>query len=245
MVSSLEESTVFFRQRKSYNNQYLQIVENRWEGGASKQRVIATPGRLDDLKSTGQLDRSLASGARFSASIMVIEAHNSGELPSVGTWRVGAALIFERLWKESSITTVISGLLAQRNFEFPVERAIFLTVLHRLFGGGSDRMCDKWADDYRIEGAGPHHYYRVMAWLGEELAEEQQVGHTFSPRCAKDLIEEELFFRTQDLFSALDLVFPIPRLSPSRVKALGASVSEATTRMAILNLSKNCCGGCH
>ena len=71
-------------------------------------------------------------------------------------------------------------------------------------------MCDKWVEDYRIEGIDEvelHHHYRAMAWLGEELAEEQQVGHTFSPRCTKDLIEEELFFRNQDLFSTLDLVF--------------------------------------
>lgn len=126
------------------------------------------------------------------------------------TRRIGAALIFERLWKESGIKSVIRGLLTGRKFEFPVERVIFLAVLHRLFGGGSDRMCDKWVDDYRIEGIDEvelHHHYRAMAWLGEELPEDEQVGHTFSPRCRKDLVEEELFFRTQDLFSTLDLVF--------------------------------------
>ena len=201
---------MFFRRKRSGKNEYLQIVENRWEGGASKQRVIATLGRFDELKDTGQLDRLLASGARFSESIMVIDAHARGVLPAVGTRRIGAALIFERLWKESGIKTVIQILLAKRKFEFPVERVIFLAVLHRLFRGGSDRMCDKWVADYRIEGIDEvelHHHYRAMAWLGEELPEDQQVGHTFSPRCTKDLVEEELFFRTQDLFSTLDLVF--------------------------------------
>ena len=207
MVSFREEATVFFRRKKSGKNEYLQIVENRWVGGVSKQRVIATLGRLDELKDTGQLDRLLASGARFSESIMVIQAHGRGELPSVGTLRIGAGLVFERLWKQSGIKAVIKGLLAKRKFEFPVERVIFLAVLHRLFGGGSDRMCDKWVDDYRIEEVELHHHYRAMAWLGEELPDQQQAGHTFSPRCTKDLIEEELFFRTRDLFSSLDLVF--------------------------------------
>jgi transposase len=204
------EGTVFFRRKKSGNNEYLQIVENRWEEGASKQRVIATLGRLDELKQSGQLDRLLASGAKFSDSIMVIEAHSKGELPSVGTWRIGASLIFERLWKESGIKAVINQVLERRKFEFPVERVIFLAVLHRLFGGGSDRLCDKWVNDYRIQGIEEvelHHHYRAMAWLGEELPEEQQAGHTFSPRCTKDIVEEEVFFRTQDLFSTLDLVF--------------------------------------
>ncbi len=91
-----------------------------------------------------------------------------------------------------------------------MERAIFLAVLQRLFGGGSDRLGVKWAADYRIEGIEEvqlHHLYRAMAWLGEELPKEQQAGHTFSPRCTKDLVEEELFFRTHDLFTTLDLVF--------------------------------------
>jgi hypothetical protein len=33
-----------------------------------------------------------------------------------------------------------------------VERAIFLTVLHRLFVSGSDRSCDRWHRDYVIDG---------------------------------------------------------------------------------------------
>jgi transposase len=45
-----------------------------------------------------------------------------------------------------------------------------------------------------------------MAFLGEQL--EDQTGATpFSPRCQKDIIEEEIFFRNSNLFSGLDLVF--------------------------------------
>jgi hypothetical protein len=39
-----------------------------------------------------------------------------------------------------------------------------------------------------------------MGWLGEELAEHQQAGATpFTPRCLKDVMEEELFARRRDL----------------------------------------------
>ena len=164
----IEEDAAFFRCKKSGKNAYLQIVENRWEAGASKQRVIATLGRLDELRASGQLDRLLASGAKFAESIMVIEAHGRGELPSVCTRRIGQVLIFERLWEESGLRSVIHELLARRKFDFPVERAIFLTVLKRLFGGGSDRLCNKWVVDYKIqgiEGLDLHHLYRAMAWL--------------------------------------------------------------------------------
>jgi hypothetical protein len=47
---------MFFRQKKSGERVYLQIVENRWEQGQSQQRVIATLGRLDQLRESGQLD---------------------------------------------------------------------------------------------------------------------------------------------------------------------------------------------
>jgi hypothetical protein len=30
----------------------------------------------------------------------------------------------------------------------------WVTVLHRLFGGGSDRAADRWREDYAIDGIG-------------------------------------------------------------------------------------------
>jgi len=74
---------------------------------------------------------------------------------------------------------------------------------------GSDRSCDKWRRDYVIEGIDEielHHMYRAMAFLGEELSD-QKDATPFSPRCMKDLIEEDMFFTQRDLFSGLDLVF--------------------------------------
>jgi transposase len=106
---------------------------------------------------------------------------------------------------------VVEGLLAARSFEFPVERAVFASVLHRIMVSGSDRACEKWLADYDIpgvDGLALHQLYRAMAWLGEELADDQQAGATaFAPRTVKDLIEEQLFARRRDLFSELSVVF--------------------------------------
>lgn len=202
---------MFFRIKKSGPRTYLQIVENRWEGGGARQRVMATLGRLEELKASGELDNLLRSGARFSESVMVLGAHSKGAAPALASRRMGPSLVFERLWAESGCRAVIEGLLAERKFEFPVERAIFLTVLHRLFEPGSDRAAEKWRGEYAIvgaEGLELHHLYRAMAWLGGELSEEEQAGRTpFAPRCTKDLIEEYLFARRRDLFSTLELVF--------------------------------------
>lgn len=203
---------MFFRQKKSGNRVYLQIVENRWEDGRSKQRVVATLGRLDHLQQTGQLDGLLESGARFAESVMVINAHRQGDATEIATRRIGPALVFGRLWEQLQIPQVIERLLHGRRFELPLERIVFLTVLHRLFRSGSDRSCLRvWLKNQQIPGTEEialHQMYRAMAWLGETLPDDQQGGATpFVPRCIKDAFEEALFARRRDLFSHLDLVF--------------------------------------
>jgi len=45
-------------------------------------------------------------------------------------------LVFERLWQQLGLPEIVTRLLAGRRFGFSVERAVFLTVLHRLFPGG-------------------------------------------------------------------------------------------------------------
>jgi Transposase DDE domain len=202
---------MFFRTKTSGPRTYLQIVENRWEGGRPRQRVIATLGRLDQRQQTGQLDALLASGARLAQSVLLLSAHAKGQLPTITPRRIGPALISQRLWQQTGCHRVIERLLDGRHFEFAVERALSLTVLHRLFHPGSDRAADKGRVDYPIEGCDAlqlHHLSRAMARLGEDLPEDQQAGKTpFAPRCTKDRIEEELFAHRRDLFSGLQLVF--------------------------------------
>jgi hypothetical protein len=202
---------MFVRSKKSGGYEYLQIVYNERIDGRVKQRVIATLGRLDVLQKTGQLDGLLASCARFAEHTAVLTAHRQGRVSPAGKVCIGAVLVFERLWKELGLPKTLRGLLKERKFEFDVERAVFLTVLHRLFASGSDRAAEVWRRRYAIEGVEKlqlHHLYRAMAWLGEPLPEDQQAGATpFAPRSVKDLIEEALFRQTRDLFSGLDLVF--------------------------------------
>ena len=202
---------MFVRTQTNGSRTYLLIVDNVRVGGKVKQRVLHRLGRLDELLASGQLDVLIQSLSRFSEKLAVLGAHAQGDSIVTHCARIGPALIFDRLWQSCSIDKVLSALLADRRFEFSVERAIFLTVLHRLFAPGSDRAAEKWKDDYAIDGASDldlHHLYRAMAWLGEELPKDQQDGAApFAPRTNKDLIEEALFARRRDLFSDLDIVF--------------------------------------
>jgi transposase len=198
---------MFARIKKSGKYQYLQIVENHKEGKKVKQSVIATVGRLDRLQSKGRVETLIRSLSKYSEKVLLVLS-NKSDVTANGK-KIGPHLIFERLWSELGIKEAIKRFLKGRKFEFDVERAIFLTVLHRLMVSGSDRSCDKWRRDYVIEGIEEielHHMYRAMAFLGEELSD-QKDATPFSPRCMKDIIEEDMFFTQRDLFSGLDLVF--------------------------------------
>lgn len=199
---------MFFRVKKSKQYSYLQIVESYRDEGAVKQHVLMTVGRLDLLQQEGKLDALMRSGLRLCENIDVIDAHAKGNTKPVSVLRIGPDLVFARLWKETGLASILRSLLQERSFGFELERAVYLTVLHRLFCPGSDRAAEKWKESYRIDGVESlqlHQLYRTMGWLGEPLGDEKDFfGH---PRSIKDQIEEALFDQRRDLFSQIDLVF--------------------------------------
>jgi hypothetical protein len=158
--------------------------------------VVATLGRLDVLQENGQIDSLISSCGRFSDQVAVVEAHREGRTRPAQQVCIGPTLVFERLWQELGLPQILGRFLKDRRYEFDVERAVFLTVLHRLFPSGSDRAAERWRRDHSIPGVAElelHHLYRAMAWLGEALPQDDQSGASpFAPRCTKDLIEEAL-----------------------------------------------------
>ena len=203
------EGSMFFRLKKSGERGYVQIVENKRDGAAVRQRVIANLGRADELAASGALGSLLASGAKLTDQVLLISALDEDEgALSMTARRIGGPLLFGKIWERLGIADVLGSLLNERAFEFAVERAVFVAALHRLFVSGSDRDCASWMEDYDIPGAQGldlHHFYRAMAWLGEEL--EKKPEKALAPRCVKDLIEEKLFDRRRDLFTDLSAVF--------------------------------------
>jgi hypothetical protein len=202
---------MFARIKRSGKYQYVQVVHNERREGKVCQRVIATLGRLDVLKQTGQLDQLVESLARLSDHVAVLNALKANQITPSSTVHLGPPLVFEKLWKDLGVPDILRRLLAGRRFEFSLERVLFITVLHRLFVSGSDRAAERWCRRYAFGEVGTldlQHFYRTMGWLGEPLpAEEQPTNQPLGPRLRKDLIEEALFQRRRDLFTGLRLVF--------------------------------------
>ena len=192
---------MFIRVKRIGPYEYLYLVENAREGGRHVQRVIKALGRRDAVEGSDLLDGLIASAARHSRRSIVLSSFYRGELPELRRRSIGPDLVFGRLWRETGCRDVLRSLLAERSFGFDVERAVYLTVLHRLMVSGSDRHAHDWQQRLRIPGAEAltlEHAYKAMAWLGETVAD---------GRCMTDVIEEALYRHRQPLFGELSVAF--------------------------------------
>jgi len=203
---------VFIRTQTNGPRTYLLLVENERIDGRLVQRVLHRFGRLDELRASGQIDTLIQSLGRFAEKLVVLDAHAKGDTIPTTTATIGPGLIFDRLWQACGIQAVLQREVASRRFDGDVERAVFLTVVHRLMSPGSDRAAERWKQAYALTGTeslGLHQLYRAMRWLGAPLPASEQAGATpFGPRTRKDRIEDAVFARRRDLFNQeLRLVF--------------------------------------
>jgi len=198
---------VFVRVKKIGNYEYLYLVENAREGGRHVQRVVKALGRRDEVEASGLLDALVASAARHSRRSIVLSSFYRGELAELQRASIGADLVFGRLWQSTGCRDVIAALLAERGFDFDVERAIYLTVLHRLMVSGSDRHASRWREALRIPGVENltlDQVYKAMRWLGEDIAGS---GPGTEGRRTTHVIEEQLYRHRQELFGEVSVAF--------------------------------------
>lgn len=99
---------MFARVKKSGAYQYLQLVENRRENGKVLQRVLVTLGRLDQMTEKGEVESLIRSLSRFSEKALLILSDKS--TLSASALKIGPSLVFERLWKELGIGSIVASL---------------------------------------------------------------------------------------------------------------------------------------
>lgn len=118
---------------------------------------------------------------------IVLSRFYRGELAELRRRSIGPDLAFGRLWEETGCHAALRRHLAGRQFGFDAERAVYLTVLHRLMVSGSDRHASAWRETVAVPGADAltlDHAYKAMAWLGEDVAapgEGQRRSRTAKP----------------------------------------------------------------
>ena len=119
---------MFVRDKRIGAYSYVYLVETVREDGRIKQRIIRNLGRKEAVEAAGDLDRLARSATRLSQRSMILSLIEGGSAPDLTCRRIGAPLLFERLWQQSGCGAVLEHLLRGRRCEFPVERAIFLTI---------------------------------------------------------------------------------------------------------------------
>lgn len=176
---------------------HLQIAENAWDPQKkrSQAKVIYNFGRADDPAVTERLKRLARSILRRVSPEEIVAQEPSWRL--VDAWPYGDVYVLEQLWERLGIAEVLTEVLGQRKFNFPVERALFALVANRACAPASKLYCyEQWlTEDVKIAGTETlklHHLYRTMDVL----------------EANKDAIEEAIYFRMADLLNAdVELVF--------------------------------------
>jgi hypothetical protein len=178
---------------KGHSYEYLQIVTNVREEGKVRQKVVANLGRLDELQSSGQLDRLIGSLTQYSEAYRGFQAFLNGQFDHCVTRAWGPALVFQRLWERQGMPEILERFTHGRKFGFDPERVAFALALQRLCEPGSDLQGSEWVKDQEgLPEVALHQMYRTAGWLYE----------------VREELERDLFFRDRDLFTQeLDLVF--------------------------------------
>lgn len=175
--------------------QYVHIVENRWEDGKVRQRIVGSLGRLDELLANGDLERVIKGLVENCPQVKLIRAEQERSLVAESDRVWGPVLVFERLWEDLGLSELFQKLARGSRLAFNVERCAFAIVLQRLLSPGSDLAGSKWIDTVQADGFERlrlPHFYRTVGKLWKW----------------KERIERHLFDRGRDLFNdGLDLVF--------------------------------------
>jgi transposase len=193
------------RQRRQHGPDaiYYQLAENYYhkDRRRSETRVIYTFGRADQVDPEAL--RRLAQSILRVANDARIDLPARTFPPDVGiddieqVYMYGVLYAAHALWEELGIGPLLREKMEQDGCQAPHETALFAMTAHRLARPASKLACyEPWlADDVYwpdAQGLALEHLYRALDFLLHHI----------------ESLEQELFFRTADLFTAdVDLIF--------------------------------------
>ncbi len=165
------------------------------ENGKTRQHIIGSLGRLDELLAKGDLERVITQLVEHCPTVRLLKAKAEGSLQVISDKLWGPVLVFDRLWEELGLKELLSQMASRKRFDFDFERTVFAQTLQRLLEPGSDLGGAKWIktlQEPEFEKIRLPHFYRSLGFLWEK----------------KEEIEEAVYRRGLDLFNQdLDLVF--------------------------------------
>jgi hypothetical protein len=125
-------------------------------------------GRLAGKRATGI---AVALRGQFAEAVLLSVPIKTGNSPRSYPPHWGGVDFRALVGRERLSHAAITSLLREPRYEFPLEWAIVMTVLHRLVASGSERAAERWRRDYASEGVKAlqlHHLYR--RWGGSRAS---------------------------------------------------------------------------
>jgi hypothetical protein len=160
---------MFVKITTSGPRQYVKLVESyRDAAGVPRQRVIATLGRIEAVRS-GKTD-SLLNGLLRAAGKPSLE-EGTGEVAFAPALSVGDTWLLTALWKELGFADTFRRLLRNRR-QFDAERLLGVMVFNRLCDPESKLGILRWLEGARVpevsaESVNHQHLLRTMDTLAE------------------------------------------------------------------------------
>jgi transposase len=194
--------TISRKNKDGSTTTYVQLAHNAWDpkAGHAKAQVLYTFGRADslDVEAIRRLVKSLC---RFLSPEDALQAQAGlGNEPQalrfLKSLPLGGAFVLRALWERLRLHQVLAQSLRDREFQSPVEWAIFAMVANRALAPDSKRGVEEWVrEDVALGNPGPislQHLYRAMDFLREQ----------------REQMQKEVFFATADLLNLeVDLLF--------------------------------------
>ena len=188
---------MFVKITTSGPRQYVKLVEAfRDAAGVSRQRIIATLGRLESIRA-GDAD-SLVNGLLRASGKPTLE-QGTGTVDFAPARSVGDTWLLTALWKELGFADAFRRILRNRR-QFDAERLLRVMVFNRLCDPESKLGILRWLEgsrvpDVAVDEVTHQHLLRTMDTL-DECAE--QMGSALSG-LLRPLIDQELSIVFYDL----------------------------------------------
>ncbi len=188
---------MYFRIKKHKNKigeirEYLCVAESYRQHGKVRQRMLANLGRLDLLRSSGNLERLAEKLNQLVGKRMLVDL--TKDVQSGWSKHFGVTQVLKAVWNRLHISRILLKEEETSRQEYAFHEAISAMVINRLVHPSSKLETWRWKDrvwEPAWESLNLQHFYRAMDHL---------VQH-------KDEIERSLLERRDDLFGkSLDLV---------------------------------------
>jgi transposase len=178
--------------------EYLQLAHNEWDKDARRSvvKVLINFGRKEEVDIKG-LERLAASIKRYLGSFPDTgPGISASDVEVLGAKTYGGCWLLDQLWQQSKIGDRLKQLLSRKEYEIPVERALFAMVANRAIDPASKLSNEHWVNEEAyipdLPSISVHQLYRSMDFLLENDA----------------AIQERVFFSVANLFNLeVDLIY--------------------------------------